>query len=574
LNTFSFVFPGKLNRISHYVTNKSIKNCIMEPTVEENTATIRKRRNRWDDVPETEETKVEGTVNGGDSKPVVDEGKAEDTKRARKSRWGSTEKAVVIPTVQQTLSTQSSGTLTNDEIVQQTLILKLELQQINQKLITVVYDAMKIEQDPNRSPSPPPKYDSSGKRTNTREFRMRETLNARRAEIIDQLTRLNPAFQPPIDFIKSKPVRRIFIPKSADPNINFIGLIIGPRGITQKELEQETGCKISIRGKGSAKEGSKGRASKHADEDEELHVHIQADDEEKVERAAKKIEILLRPIDDALNEHKQKQLKQLALINGTLRESEYCPVCGEKGHQQFDCPHRAKAFKAAGVKCSICGDLSHPTRDCPLKSEGPTNETVIDDEYDNFLAELTGGPARKKVTDANGDEVKPTSAEVLDAYNKSLKVGGTGGQTVLAPIVDVLSKKPQTVIHVSNVLTGAAPPTLLSGAPSSIAGINPLDSSAPGLSSLPTVVEQPVPTTMPMYPAPPVAPGAMAYPGYMPYPVQYPVDYAAMYYGYDMSMYQQAYMNAAPQPAMNTWAPPPPPPPPPSDAPPPPPPPI
>lgn len=42
-------------------------------------------------------------------------------------------------------------------------------------------------------------------------------------------------------------------------------------------------------------------------------------------------------------------------------------MCGEKGHRQFECPHRAKTFKAAGVKCSICGDLSHPTRDCPLK---------------------------------------------------------------------------------------------------------------------------------------------------------------------------------------------------------------
>ena len=56
-----------------------------------------------------------------------------------------------------------------------------------------------------------------------------------------------------------------------------------------------------------------------------------------------------------------------ALINGTLREEDFCPVCGEKGHRMFECPHRAKSFKAAGVKCSICGDLSHPTRDCPLK---------------------------------------------------------------------------------------------------------------------------------------------------------------------------------------------------------------
>ena len=56
-----------------------------------------------------------------------------------------------------------------------------------------------------------------------------------------------------------------------------------------------------------------------------------------------------------------------ALINGTLKEDEFCPVCGEKGHRQFECPHRAKTFKAAGVVCAVCGDQSHPTRDCPLK---------------------------------------------------------------------------------------------------------------------------------------------------------------------------------------------------------------
>jgi splicing factor 1 len=399
---------------------------------------------------------------------------------------------------------------------------------------------------------------------------MREALNARRAEIIDQLTKLNPAFQPPIDFIKSKPVRRIFIPKSSDPNINFIGLIIGPRGMTQKVLEQETGCKISIRGKGSAKEGSKGRAAKYVDEDEELHVHIQGDDEEKVERAARKVELILQPKDDALNEHKQKQLKQLALINGTLRENEYCPVCGEKGHQQFDCPYKAKTFKAAGVKCSICGDLSHPTRDCPLKTEGPTSETVIDDEYDNFLAELTGSSKKK----STGEDGKASSTDAFDSFNKVSKIG-IGGQTLLTPIVDVLSKKPQTVIHVSNVLTGAAPPTLLSGAPTVTPSLNPIDTTANSTQFIPKVAEQVAPPSLQPSPhQPPIAP-PLQYPGYMPFPGGYPFDYAAMYYGYDMSMYQQGFQNQQGiPPQMGSWNPPPPPPPPSEVPPPPPPPPV
>lgn len=91
----------------------------------------------------------------------------------------------------------------------------------------------------------------------------------------------------------------------------------------------------------------------------------------KVEMAGKMIEELLTPMDDEKNEHKQKQLRELALINGTLREDEYCTICGEKGHRPFECPQRTKTFQAANVRCAICGDQSHPTRDCPKKQVNP-----------------------------------------------------------------------------------------------------------------------------------------------------------------------------------------------------------
>ena len=41
--------------------------------------------------------------------------------------------------------------------------------------------------------------------------------------------------------------RKIFIPKVS--GVNFVGLLIGPRGTYQKRLEQQSGCKILIRGK-------------------------------------------------------------------------------------------------------------------------------------------------------------------------------------------------------------------------------------------------------------------------------------------------------------------------------------
>lgn len=40
---------------------------------------------------------------------------------------------------------------------------------------------------------------------------------------------------------------------------NFVGRILGPRGMTAKQLEQETGCKIMVRGKGSMRDRKKVR---------------------------------------------------------------------------------------------------------------------------------------------------------------------------------------------------------------------------------------------------------------------------------------------------------------------------
>lgn len=40
----------------------------------------------------------------------------------------------------------------------------------------------------------------------------------------------------------------MYIPQDTFPTYNFIGLIIGPRGNTQKRMQKETNTKIAIRG--------------------------------------------------------------------------------------------------------------------------------------------------------------------------------------------------------------------------------------------------------------------------------------------------------------------------------------
>ena len=121
------------------------------------------------------------------------------------------------------------------------------------------------------------------------------------------------------------------MPVDVHPSYNFIGLIIGPRGKTQKEMETKTNCKIAIRGRGSVKEGARGRRDGKAmdGDDEPLHVVITGDEQSNVDRAGQLINDMLVVIDDEKNVHKQQPSQ---------------------------------------VKCAICGDASHPTRDYDMKT--------------------------------------------------------------------------------------------------------------------------------------------------------------------------------------------------------------
>ncbi|XP_009873795.1 PREDICTED: protein quaking-like [Apaloderma vittatum] len=50
---------------------------------------------------------------------------------------------------------------------------------------------------------------------------------------------------------------KLYVPVKEYPDFNFVGRILGPRGLTAKQLEAETGCKIMVRGKGSMRDKKK-----------------------------------------------------------------------------------------------------------------------------------------------------------------------------------------------------------------------------------------------------------------------------------------------------------------------------
>ena len=98
-----------------------------------------------------------------------------------------------------------------------------------------------------------------------------------------------------------------------------------PPGSPSPALERESGAKIIIRGKGSVKEGKVGRKDglPMPGEDEPLHALISSQNPDSVQRAAKSIKEIIRQgveIPDSMNELRKSQLRELALLNGTLME--------------------------------------------------------------------------------------------------------------------------------------------------------------------------------------------------------------------------------------------------------------
>ena len=97
--------------------------------------------------------------------------------------------------------------------------------------------------------------------------------------------------------------KKIYIPKKT--GINYVGLLIGPKGTYQKRLQQQSGCKILVRGKGTQKEGM----PPQPDDNEEKHVLIIGDTEENISRAVHLVEKILFADEATRTKIKEEQIK-------------------------------------------------------------------------------------------------------------------------------------------------------------------------------------------------------------------------------------------------------------------------
>eukprot|EP00045_Choanoeca_perplexa_P004309 m.37441 g.37441 ORF g.37441 m.37441 type:complete len:486 (+) comp12501_c0_seq1:116-1573(+) len=369
-------------------------------------------------LPEDEKAKKEKAENGG--------------KRKKRSRWGDESDVTTNPMLPTVLP---SGMSKED---QELYMRKLRVEELSQMLRSGY-----VPED-TRSPSPEPVYNQNGQRLNTKDVRYRIKYEQERHDLVQALLAENPNYRPPADY-KPPDLRcedRIHIPQDEFPDINFMGLIIGPRGSTLKKMEGETGAKIMIRGKGSVKEGKAMRGAPNPDDDDPLFALITAQSHESLKGAVDRVKEIIKvaiECPEEQNELKKNQLRQLALLNGTLREEEQvlrCRNCGSTEHRTWQCEEKKNFVN--DQKCAICGGVGHMTKDCKHNKDPTMNEVndpaKLDSEYASLMAELGegGAPAAAAPAPAPAPSAAPTAAAVpqaqATAQPQQWSGGAVGGQ--------------------------------------------------------------------------------------------------------------------------------------------------
>ncbi|PSR95244.1 KH domain-containing protein [Actinidia chinensis var. chinensis] len=129
--------------------------------------------------------------------------------------------------------------------------------------------------------------------------------------------------------IIAKRTIRVDIPVDQYPNYNFVGRLLGPRGNSLKRVEVSTECRVLIRGRGSIKDPTKEEMMRgkpgYEHLNEPLHILVEAElpveiVDARLMQAREILEDLLKPMDESQDFYKKQQLRELAMLNGTLRE--------------------------------------------------------------------------------------------------------------------------------------------------------------------------------------------------------------------------------------------------------------
>ncbi|CAC5393240.1 QKI [Mytilus coruscus] len=279
---------------------------------------------------------------------------------------------------------------------------------------------------------------------------------------------------------------KLYVPTKEHPEFNFVGRILGPRGMTAKELEQYTGCKIMVRGKGSMRDKKKEDQNKGKPNwehlNDELHVLLTVEDtanraEAKLKKAVEEVNKLLVPAPEGEDDLKKMQLMELAILNGTYRDQAKAmiPTLTLDGRMILTSPMGNPFAALNGAD--------------PSKMNGQVDGgMILSSQFGNPFAALNGGftdPAKM-----NGHEAHRMIATTspLTGVQQTLRSPGPAG----APLI--LAPRMQNIPTSSAGLISGPPPPLVSPTDASGAAsliYNPYSDFPYGYSPAASIIEYP-----------------------------------------------------------------------------------
>lgn len=289
-----------------------------------------------------------------------------------------------------------------------------------------------------RSQSPDPVYDTSGKRVNTLENRVKSAMLAEKHYLVEECQKMNVGFLTPFDWKPLKKTRKVLLPEIEDPELNFVAIVLGPKGRTQKLLEELSNCRISVRGRLAA--GSKRTST---EDEEQTHVLVQAETDEELEKGAEMVLKVLRGESlQSIAGGEKKYIKtghHLVAVESVLRD--FCENCKEEGHKIRHCPYsydenqrrrmdHMQKQGAAGplglrmLVCDTCGKKDHLARDCPHKHLAAAEQSnYFNMEYYKMMNELNGA-------ELEVEDLKPGTGTQLTNFITNAPSGDVGRKMI------------------------------------------------------------------------------------------------------------------------------------------------
>ncbi|CAL8299911.1 unnamed protein product [Merluccius merluccius] len=182
-----------------------------------------------------------------------------------------------------------------------------------------------------------------------------------------------------LDIISNKNIKlceRVLIPVQQYPKFNFVGKLLGPRGNSMKRLQEETGAKMSILGKGSMRDKGKEEELRKSGEakyghlSNDLHVLIEVfappgEAYSRMSHALDEIKKFLVP--DYNDEIRQEQLRELSYLNGSDDNSRGRTLPARVLRQAFSAASRGRGGIGRG---SIASQSTAVTQSNPASAAG------------------------------------------------------------------------------------------------------------------------------------------------------------------------------------------------------------